>query len=217
MFNLSLTIEGATEEDIEVAMEEVLRLLKDGFTSGLGSNESGSYSFTVQGNPTIHVAVRPAGQAPVVDSQPVAHPDSSTPTAATVEAYRDAAHRIWHDDGRIEIDDSPEISRGCDSGAYVQAWVWVYDSDLEAPAGPSYDVWIAEREDLGVVLGGHALSEWQWSFDARFTCEDDPDGKGARRSAHEHARGLRKGYPEAFVAVRQSSKGMPPIPRGANG
>lgn len=134
------------------------------------------------------------------------HPDSSTPTAATVQAYRDAAHRIWHDDGRIEIDDFAEISRGSDNGAYVQAWVWVYNSDLEPPAGPSYDVWTAEQEDLGPAPGGRALGQWQWRFDQRFTCEDDPDGKGARRSAHEYARHLRNTYPCAFVAVRPSGQ-----------
>lgn len=50
MYDLSLTIKGDTEEDVEIAVEEVLRLLKDGFTSGIGSNESGSYEFTVQSN-----------------------------------------------------------------------------------------------------------------------------------------------------------------------
>lgn len=64
--------------------------------------------------------------------------------------------------------------------------------------GPTYDVWIAEPEG------------WAWaSCGMTFTCEDDPDGIGARRSAHAHARCLRKTYPCAFVAVRPADKGLP--------
>ena len=48
MFDLSLTIKGDTEEDLVIAMLEVVRLLEDGFTSGFDSNESGSYDFTVR-------------------------------------------------------------------------------------------------------------------------------------------------------------------------
>ena len=121
---------------------------------------------------------------------------------ATARAYRDAAYRIWHRDGEIEIDEIDNfalISRGNDNGAYVQAWVWVPDDELEPGPGPSYDVWIAEPD------------EWEWRFDQRFTCEDDPDGKGARRSAHEYARYLRNTFPCAFVAVRPAGERPSPI------
>jgi hypothetical protein len=50
MFDLSLTIKGDTEDDLELAMLEILRLIREGFTSGFDSNESGSYSFTVASN-----------------------------------------------------------------------------------------------------------------------------------------------------------------------
>ena len=50
MFDLSLTIKGDTEEDLWLAMFEILKLISDGFTSGSGSNESDSYSFTVASN-----------------------------------------------------------------------------------------------------------------------------------------------------------------------
>lgn len=132
------------------------------------------------------------------------NPDRTPINNATVCAYRDAARRVWHRGGEIEIDDFAEISRGDDNGAYVQAWVWVCDDQLEAPAGPSYDVWIAEEE----TLGGDTV--WEWRFDSRFTCEDDPDGKGARRSAHEYARNLRQTYHCAYVAVRPA--GNKPLP-----
>ena len=127
------------------------------------------------------------------------HPDPSTPIATTTQAYRDAAHRIWHDDGRIEIDDDAQISRGDSNGAYVQAWVWVNDDELEPNPGPAYDTWIAEPDD------------WEWIHAQRFTCEDDPDGKGARRSAHEYARWLRKTYPCAYVAVCPAEKAPLPV------
>ena len=43
--------------------------------------------------------------------------------------YLEAAHRLWHTDGEIEIETAnPVVSRGgdeSDEGAYVKAWVWV--------------------------------------------------------------------------------------------
>lgn len=47
--------------------------------------------------------------------------------------YIEAAQRIYNDEGRIEVDDETAVSDGCDSGAYVMAWVWVSNEDL-APA-----------------------------------------------------------------------------------
>jgi hypothetical protein len=142
-------------------------------------------------------------------TNPAIKPDRSTITDATIKAYRDAAKRVWHDDGQIEIDDCAEISRSSDSGAYVQAWVWVYNDQLEPEPGPTYDVWTAEQEDLGPAPGGRVLGQWEWRFEQRFTCDDDPDGKGACRFAHDYARYLRDNYPCAFVAVRRGDKGLP--------
>lgn len=45
-------------------------------------------------------------------------------------AYVAAADEIHGRDGECEIDDGAKVSLGDDSGAYVQAWVWVYDSDM---------------------------------------------------------------------------------------
>lgn len=45
----------------------------------------------------------------------------------------EAARRQYEDEGSIEIDDEAKISRSDDNedkGAYVQAWVWVYDEDV---------------------------------------------------------------------------------------
>lgn len=117
----------------------------------------------------------------------------------TKAAYIAAARNTWHRDGEIEIDDNAQVSRDSEPGAYVQAWVRVYDHDLERDAGPSYDVWITEPDD-------DARFSEPWRFDQRFTCEDDPEGRGARRSAHAYARYLRRTYPCAYVAVRPSGK-----------
>ena len=49
---------------------------------------------------------------------------------AQLAAYRRSAQRLFHDPGRIEIDNSAPISADePDQGAYVQAWVWVSVND----------------------------------------------------------------------------------------
>jgi len=47
----------------------------------------------------------------------------------TVEQYRRAASRLYGNDGEIEVDADARVSRSDDGGAYVQAWLWVDDSD----------------------------------------------------------------------------------------
>ena len=50
----------------------------------------------------------------------------------TNKDYIKAAKNIYHDEGRIEIDDRARVSEpapGGDAGRYVQAWVWVSDTD----------------------------------------------------------------------------------------
>lgn len=73
-----------------------------------------------------------------------------------------------------------------------------WDADDGEP-GPTYCVWITEPPD------------WDWVFDGSFTCSDDPDGAGARQSAHEYARYLRATYHCSYVAVRPAGKCPPPI------
>ena len=53
----------------------------------------------------------------------------------TDKQYVDAASRLYHEEGTIEIDDEkhsstpPKVSRSEDGGAYVEAWVWVPDEE----------------------------------------------------------------------------------------
>lgn len=58
----------------------------------------------------------------------------------TDKQYVDAAYRLYHEEGEIEIDtdrhseEPAKVSRGDDegaAGAYVQAWVWVPDEEVE--------------------------------------------------------------------------------------
>jgi hypothetical protein len=46
--------------------------------------------------------------------------------------YRALAWEEWHRDGEVEVDDNAVVSVSDDGGAYVQAWVWVYDPEDEA-------------------------------------------------------------------------------------
>ena len=46
------------------------------------------------------------------------------------QAYIQAARRIHTEDGVCEIDDNAKVSVSEDGGAYVQAWVWVYETDI---------------------------------------------------------------------------------------
>ena len=45
---LSVQIEGQETDDLQTALEEVLRLVSNDFTAGYDSNETGSYRFTVE-------------------------------------------------------------------------------------------------------------------------------------------------------------------------
>ena len=51
-----------------------------------------------------------------------------------------AAKEIYEEEGRIEVDTGAKlptgrVSRGDDPGAYVLAWVWVYDEEAEQSEG----------------------------------------------------------------------------------
>jgi hypothetical protein len=46
-------------------------------------------------------------------------------------AYRAQAREEYHREGEVEIDDNAVVSVSDDGGAYVSAWVWVYDEEDE--------------------------------------------------------------------------------------
>lgn len=53
----------------------------------------------------------------------------------TDKQYVNAAQRLHHDEGTLEVDDAATVSHGAEDGAYVQAWVWVptYEARKERP------------------------------------------------------------------------------------
>jgi len=55
--------------------------------------------------------------------------------STTADAYRACAKDIHVHEGTLEIDSNAMVSQSDDGGAYVQAWVWVYDDQ----AGVSRD------------------------------------------------------------------------------
>jgi hypothetical protein len=127
------------------------------------------------------------------------------------DRYIKAARAKFAGDEDVDVLD---IIEDCDviDGVWVKALIFVHDDELEPVPGPTYDVWIGEQEELGSAPGGAFLGDsWVWAFDQSFCCDDDPDGKGARLSAHKYARHLRDTYTCAFVAVRPSGKSPLPI------
>lgn len=46
---LAIAVSGNTQRDIELALEEVLRLVRKGYLAGVNSNDTGDYSFTSTG------------------------------------------------------------------------------------------------------------------------------------------------------------------------
>jgi len=47
-YTCKIEVEGETIEDLDIAIDEVKRLLSEGFFSGFDSNDSGSYSFKMK-------------------------------------------------------------------------------------------------------------------------------------------------------------------------
>jgi hypothetical protein len=99
----------------------------------------------------------------------------------TSPRYRQAARErfdTW-DNSIFVPEDAPVRIDNDRQGAWVHAQLFV--DCLEPEAGPTYDVWIAERSRDDLAPGGHFPGAWAWAHaGATFTCDDDPDGKGAR-------------------------------------
>jgi hypothetical protein len=63
----------------------------------------------------------------------VAEERAMNPKRPTDKQLIATAKKLYHDEGSIEIDDAPEISKPGDTdpeGVYVQAWVWVAFDDV---------------------------------------------------------------------------------------
>ena len=63
-------------------------------------------------------------------------------------AYVAAAAELHGRDGECEVDACANVSRGSDPGAYVQAWVWVYDTDMVKHLTPELrERWAADHPE----------------------------------------------------------------------
>lgn len=69
-------------------------------------------------------------EASMIDTICVEEHDGFPPYIAD-NLYVMAARRKHQREGEIEIDDATIVSHSEDEGAYVQAWVWVDDADLD--------------------------------------------------------------------------------------
>lgn len=56
MLKLKATIEGETTGDLELALEEVTKLVSGEYTSGRDGNDTGSFSFEIEGEPVTPAA-----------------------------------------------------------------------------------------------------------------------------------------------------------------
>jgi len=72
--------------------------------------------------------------AAAVNSARVLVEDESEPIKVTdawlVSAAKEIARGYDSDEGAIDFDNVPKISRGTEDGAYVQAWIWVRYPEL---------------------------------------------------------------------------------------
>lgn len=59
---LTIDITGHSESDLETALEETLKKVREGYRAGFDSNDTGSYSFKREGDPVETYALVPAGQ-----------------------------------------------------------------------------------------------------------------------------------------------------------
>ena len=44
---ITIEVEGEEERDLELAQEEAFRLIREGYNSGMDSNDTGDFNFTV--------------------------------------------------------------------------------------------------------------------------------------------------------------------------
>ena len=117
--------------------------------------------------------------------------------------YREAAIKKYDYNDDFEIEDDAHVSLGANAnGAWVTGRIWIWKDELEPMPGPTYCVYISNYDDK--------LDQWgAWILDQTFTCDDDDDGRKARRNAHEYARYLRKTFHCSYAAVRPADAMAP--------
>lgn len=123
------------------------------------------------------------------------------------DRYIQAAINKWGGDSDVSICTDPSrVDSSPSNGAWITAFLYVADDELEPEPGPTYVVWACNLNREGTAFG-------PWLCDGTFTCnEDDVDGRQARANAHEYARSMRRIYPASLLAVKPAGS-RPLAPR----
>ena len=93
------------------------------------------------------------------------------------DKYLEGAREAYHRDGEIEIEDDATVSYSEDKGAYVLAWVWIYDVDCGIKTADDDDPPITYTADY------EALNDSQKVTVQRLL--DQPLGEGMMRAVHQ--------------------------------
>lgn len=89
---LKISIEGHREGDLESALQEVLKKVKEGYTSGADSNDTGGFHFEIHGSPVEKYAVAKNSDAKKLSTKRYDHFDEASADANdgdTVVGLRD--------------------------------------------------------------------------------------------------------------------------------
>jgi hypothetical protein len=93
---LVINIEGHMDGDLETALEEVLRLVRQGFFSGLNSNDTGRFHFFTEG--------------PAVKSYAIARQGDTTKLGkARYERFEEAREAAKDDDSIVGLSDFGDV------------------------------------------------------------------------------------------------------------
>jgi len=55
MIELKINAKGKSESDLTLALEEIIKKINQGYTSGTDSNDTGNYDFDISGEKTVYV------------------------------------------------------------------------------------------------------------------------------------------------------------------
>lgn len=72
---------------------------------------------------------RLSGQAGMVDTLHISERDVNPHKGPIDKTYIQKAQDNYHDEGILEVDDNAAVSMA-EGGAYVEAWIWVNDTDI---------------------------------------------------------------------------------------
>ncbi len=118
-----------TPDDIDLVKHaRAMRMEHDALRRALEQTASGRPPAAAETDSCVRYGLTEAGTSALERGGGTEIPEAAGPGK---EAYRAAARRRCGDDPRMEIDKDATVSVSPD-GAYVQAWVWVPDTEARA-------------------------------------------------------------------------------------